>query len=92
MILPTKGVEPDRALIRVGAEVIGLLDEPKTISRIWHELRDARQAEGVKTRLTYDWFVLALDLLFVIGVVQFNEGRLKLEPCGEHGGSTEQAS
>lgn len=73
MILPTKGIEPDRALLSVGAEVLRLLDEPKTVSRLWEELREGRREES---RLTFDWFVLATDLLFAIGAVQLDRGRL----------------
>ena len=39
MILPTKHLREDQALIAVGAELLGLLDEPKTVSRLWDELR-----------------------------------------------------
>lgn len=42
MILPTKHLREDQALIAVGAELLGLLDEPKTVSRLWEEIRRAR--------------------------------------------------
>ena len=35
MILPTKGLALDRALLSVGAEVLRRLDRPKTVSRLW---------------------------------------------------------
>lgn len=73
MILPTKSVAPDRALLSVGAEILRDLDEPKTVSRLWAELRK-QDAEALE--LSFDWFVLALDLLYLLGVVEYVAGRL----------------
>ncbi len=42
MILPTKGIQADRALLAVGADILRLLDEPKTVSRLWDEMRAYR--------------------------------------------------
>jgi hypothetical protein len=77
MILPTKGVEPDRALLTVGAEVLRLLDYPKTLSRVWEELRRGREGSSAETTLTFDWFVLSLDLLYAVGAIEFTRGKLK---------------
>ncbi len=76
MILPTKRLAEDRALLAVGAEVLELLDEPKTVSRVWSELKAFRVAHHSSGTLTYDWFVLALDLLFAMRAVQLERGRL----------------
>jgi hypothetical protein len=74
MILPTKGIPPDRALLTVGGEILRRLDEPKTVSRVWDELRRVRTP--LAPRLTFDWFILALDLLWLVGAVEFDKGRL----------------
>ena len=42
MILPTKHIRPERALLTIGAEVLGCLREPMTVSRVWDELRKRR--------------------------------------------------
>ena len=76
MILPTKGIHADRALLSVGADILRLLDEPKTVSRIWDEARSTRSARKASTTLSFDWFVLALDLLYALGVVELEQGRL----------------
>lgn len=79
MILPTKRLDEDRALLSVGAEILGLLDEPKTVSRLWDELQRSRnQRFGVRT-ITYDWFVLALDLLYALGTLEMERGLLRKE-------------
>jgi hypothetical protein len=76
MILPTKHLVPERSLLHLGGEVLILLDEPKTISRTWDELKKMRLARDEKATLQYDWFVLALDLLCAINVVELKRGRL----------------
>ena len=73
MILPSKHLGADRALITVGAELLELLPEPKTVSRLWTELK-RRRAEVVP--IMYDWFILALDMLFALGLVAFERGRV----------------
>lgn len=70
MILPTKGISADRALLTVGAQIIRELDEPSTVSGIWHLVRVSRGQQENSTPLTFDWFVLALDLLFAMGAIR----------------------
>ncbi|MFP2930149.1 ABC-three component system middle component 6 [Pyxidicoccus sp. 3LG] len=82
MILPTKGIGADRALLSVGADILRLLDEPKTVSRIWDELRTARTRREATSTLGFDWFVLALDLLYIVGAVNLEQGRLFRSSAG----------
>lgn len=76
MILPTKHLTEDRALLSVGGEVLGILDEPKTVSRVWDELRRPSPSQKRPT-ITYDWFVLSLDLLYTINAIDLERGRLR---------------
>jgi hypothetical protein len=71
MILPTKGIGADTALLAVGAQVLRCLDEPKTVSRTWEEVRRGRTRP-----ISFDWFVLALDLLFLVDALSVEGGRL----------------
>ncbi len=75
MILPTKHLPHHNSLLAIGAEVLRHLDEPKTVSRLWSEVSDTRKAKQISP-ITYDWFVLALDLLFMLETVDFDRGRL----------------
>lgn len=77
MILPTKRVQEDRALLSLGAEIIRLLDEPKTVSRVWDEFRRARAKMPEASPVVFDWFVLALDLLYTLGAIAPEKGRLR---------------
>jgi len=77
MILPTKHVRPDRALIGVGAEVLGMLKQPMTISRLWDEMRGRRSLHTPNAPIDYQWFILSLDLLFTIDAVEFDRGLVR---------------
>ena len=74
MILPTKRLHQDRALLAVGAEVLRRLDEPKTVSRLWDGIQKAYRGRAASPTLTYDWFILSLDLLFAVNAVRLNHG------------------
>jgi len=80
VILPTKGIAPDRALIAVGARVLSLLEEPKTVSRLWDE---AKAYNSSCAEITFDWFVLALDLLFLMDAIELDGARLRRWPGKE---------
>ncbi len=69
MIAPTRSVAPDRALLSVGAQILLQLDEPRTVSQAWLRLRSWRTERGLSSPLSFGWFVLALDVLYGLGVV-----------------------
>jgi len=76
MILPTKHLNQDRALLTVGARILPKLEQPKTVSALWEELsRELAPKQAART-LRYDHFVLALDLLFLMGTIQLDNGLL----------------
>ena len=81
MILPTKHLKQDRALLTVGARILSLLQEPKTVSAIWEELLSTNTAQHHQKPLRYDHFVLAIDLLYLMSAIEMNEGHLsRAEP------------
>ena len=74
MILPTKRLHQNRALLAVGAEVLRRLDEPKTVSRLWDEIQRTYRGRAASPTLTYDWFVLSLDFLFAVNAIGLQHG------------------
>lgn len=72
MILPTKGLGPDRCLFGVGGEVLRRLDRPRTVGQLW----ELMAAENRHYNLTWSWFVLSLDFLFALGLIRLQGGRL----------------
>jgi len=77
VILPTKHIRPDRALLSVGGDLLISLREPVTVSRLWDDIRSKRGDPGEPAPINYNWFVLALDLLFMIGAVELHRGLLR---------------
>lgn len=71
MILPTKYLPYDRALLSVGAEILAQLKEPRTVSELWECVREDRLKRVAATPLSFDWFVLALNLLYAVSAVDF---------------------
>ncbi len=77
MILPTKHVRPDRALIGVSAEVLQILNRSMTMSRLWDEVRGRRSLHAPNAPIDYQWFILSLDLLYAIGALDFDRGLVR---------------
>ena len=77
MILPTKHMATSRALIGVGGEILRALSTPKTMSALWDEIRAGARPDKQAAAIDYKWFVLALDLLFMLGAVELAQGVLQ---------------
>lgn len=71
MIAPTKHVPEDKALLGVGAELLKELLDPQTVTGLWEK---ARFIDSVGT---YERFVLALDMLFLIGAIDIKHGLIQ---------------
>jgi hypothetical protein len=77
MILPSKFLPADRSLIVIGGEVLQLVRQmPMTSSEAWERFRAARSKNA--TAVSFDWFCLALALLFAMGTVESRDGVLRL--------------
>jgi hypothetical protein len=83
MILPSKHLSHDRALLTVGGHLLTFLTYPRTISALWEELN--RQVEvldiSLRHRITYDWFILALDLLYALSAIELENGLVTRRPA-----------
>ncbi|MBC8217910.1 MAG: hypothetical protein H8E73_05540 [Planctomycetes bacterium] len=77
MILPTKRITLERALLGIGADVLHLLEEPKTVSRLWNEFKTQRRSQTQAGMVTYDWFILSLDLLYMFSAIQLEKGLIQ---------------
>ncbi len=77
MILPTKRLGVERAMLTVGAEILELLTESKTVSRLWDELGRVTNERSSTRVVNYDWFVLTLDLLYILGAIEMDHGRIR---------------
>lgn len=77
MILPSKHLSQERALLTVGAKLLAHLSKPKTVSALWEEISRSAEKQAKKSALRYDAYVLTLDLLFMIGAIELQDGLLR---------------
>jgi ABC-3C biological conflict system middle component len=75
LILPGKHLQQSRALLGVGAEILGHLDEERTISELWERIRSARGPAAIQ--LSFDWFVLALTFLYAVAAIDLTDGVIR---------------
>lgn len=73
MILPSKHLSQDRALLSVGAKILQQLQTPKTVSAIWDNLSKAENKTTLSV-VSYRSFILALDLLYTINAIKLEDG------------------
>jgi len=73
MILPSKHISQNQALIGVGAILLGELNSPQTVTSLWEKVR-ANRAVG-----TYERYVLVLDLLYITGIISLTDGLIDKE-------------
>lgn len=71
MLLPTKGVSAERAIITVGSDVLEQLRTPKSVTALWEQYTARKREGGGPDRITFDWFSLALASLFAINLVEW---------------------
>lgn len=72
MILPDKSITLSNSLIGLGSKVIIELNTPQTVSSLWEKVRK----RYLEIR-TFERFVLTLDLLFTIGLIEVENGIVK---------------
>ncbi len=70
MILPTKHIPQNEALLGVGATILACLHGPRTVSSLWEDLRTEPNVG------TFERFVLASNLLYLIGAIDIEDGLL----------------
>lgn len=72
MLLPTKGLSSDRALLTIGAEVISIAKRNISMSEseLWDSYQRQISQQDNTPLVTFDWFSLALTMLFALGIVK----------------------
>ncbi|MEU7551697.1 ABC-three component system middle component 6 [Streptomyces sp. NPDC044571] len=76
MLLPSKAIPSDQAMIAVGAQILMQLDRPGSVSAVWQRLIDWRQDKSMPSAIPFWWFALSLDLLYATGAVAIRDGEL----------------
>lgn len=76
MLMPTKHIKTENALIGLGAEILSELTYAKPVSTLFHNIQLQRHDKQSAT-IHFDWFLLAVDFLYIIGAVDFKDGLIE---------------
>jgi hypothetical protein len=79
LILPTKRIGYQDSLIYVGAVILSSLKEPSTVSHLWNDIRDYYEDKQSGFSLPFEWFILALDLVNILGIIDYRDGLLEVK-------------
>jgi len=78
MLLPTKGIGRDRALLTIGSRIVALLDRPLSVTAVWDRFGASQPESRFSELITFDWFVLALSALHALDLIDWTpDGRLR---------------
>ena len=72
MILPTKHIRISESLIGLGGYLLSIIKKPLTIDQIWMTYEKTNN-KRFPAYHTFDNVILALDLLFIMGIIDINE-------------------
>jgi len=79
MLMPDKHIRLSESLIGFGAYILGKLDRPKTVDKLWAEFESERDSERFPAHQSFDNLILTLGFLYAIGAVEMNrDGSLKI--------------
>jgi len=68
MILPSKHISQDQALISVGAVILKEVHKPQTVTSLWETVRENKSIG------TFERFILGLDMLYTLGAIILKNG------------------
>jgi hypothetical protein len=77
VLLPSKFIEPDQALLTLGGQILLQLNVPLSVAETWIRLNHWRAKQQMQSSVPFWWFALALDVTFSIGAVQLERGLLR---------------
>lgn len=71
MILPTKTCSLSNSLLGFGTIILECLISPATVTSLWEKIHSE------DPQITFEKFILTLDLLYLLSVIEFNQGLLR---------------
>jgi len=70
MIMPSKYLREDEALIGVSAALLSLVEKAGNLSALWES---AKKIDAIGN---FERFILALDLLYLLGLVELHNNEI----------------
>lgn len=71
MLLPDKYVREGSSILGQAANLLRLRRPGMTVSDLWYSVRES------SIEMSYDRFILSLDLLYILGAVDVSEGVIR---------------
>ncbi len=71
MILPDKTIKLKYSFLGAGSKILIELERPQTVSSLWEKVRNFDEIK------TFDRYLLILDFLYILGLIDLKEGLLK---------------
>jgi len=71
MILPDKTIKLKYSFLGAGSRILIELERPQTVSSLWEKVRNFDEIK------TFDRYLLILDFLYILDLIDFREGLLK---------------
>mgnify|MGYP001068229052 CR=1 FL=1 len=71
MILPSKHLPADKSLLASGGVLLRHVIRPTTVSSLWDRVKEIPEISS------FNRFVLALDLLYLVGAVTMEDGLIR---------------
>ena len=71
MILPDKTIKLKYSFLGAGSRILIELERPQTVSSLWEKVRNLDEIK------TFDRYLLILDFLYILKLIEFKEGLLK---------------
>jgi hypothetical protein len=78
MILPSKHLRQEHALLGVGAVILRHLEGGRTVSEVWERTRQDNPDGTNGDQVSFDWFLLALSLLYAIHAIELENGLIRI--------------
>ncbi len=76
MILPDKNIILQYSILGSGSIILKELRTPETVSSLWEKLKNKREIQS------FEKFVLTLDFLFTVNIIEFQNGLLTIKVKG----------
>lgn len=72
MILPDKHIRLSESILGLSSFVLGLMDKPLAVDEVWQRLQPKINTDELPAHHSFDNFLLSLDLLFALGLINTN--------------------
>ena len=70
MIFPTKNLNVENSIVGIGSILLKNISQEETVSSLWEKCKLIPEVSS------YEKFVISMDFLFLVGLIDFNKNGL----------------